>query len=111
MDASGGAINRVPVDATAFVHRDDLFHCQYLAYWDERDPRRAVDANLAWIGDFYEAMAPFASGRAYQNYIDPDVEGWKQAYYGPAYERLQRVNRTYDPENVFDFAQAIRSPS
>lgn len=107
MDASGGAINRVPADATAFVHRDDLFHCQYLAYWDERDPKGVVDANLAWITDFHADMRPFVSGFAYQNYIDPDLEDWESAYYGSAYERLQQVNRDYDPDNLFDFAQAV----
>lgn len=107
MDASGGAINRVPEDATAYVHRDDLFHCQYLAYWGQRDPQRTVDANLDWIASFYEAMRSYVSGRAYQNYIDPDLGSWPRAYYGDAFERLQGVNAAYDPDNVFDFRQAI----
>jgi FAD/FMN-containing dehydrogenase len=107
MDASGGAINRVPEEATAFIHRDDLFHCQYLAYWDGQDPSRVVDANLAWIGDFYADMRPFVSGFAYQNYIDPDLDSWEDAYYGDVYQRLQQVNETYDPANVFSFDQAV----
>ena len=107
MDASGGAINRVPEDATAFIHRDDLFHCQYLAYWDERDSSCVVDANLAWIADFYADMRPFVSGFAYQNYIDPDLESWQDAYYGANYERLRQVKQTYDPDGVFSFAQGV----
>ena len=107
MDASGGAINRVPPDATAFVHRDDLFHCQFLAYWAESDPRSVVDADLAWISDFYDAMAPFVSGGAYQNYIDPELEGQQQAYYGANYERLQRVNAEYDPDQVFAYPHSV----
>jgi hypothetical protein len=106
-DASGGAINRVSEDATAFVHRDDLFHCQYLTYWDVRDPRHVVDANLDWISDFYAAMGPFGSGFAYQNYIDPDLDDWRHAYYGSAYERLTRVKRRYDPDDLFTFEQGI----
>jgi FAD/FMN-containing dehydrogenase len=107
MDASGGAINRVPADATAFVHRDDLFHCQYLAYWGTGDPEHTADANLDWSGGFYSAMSPYASGRAYQNYIDPELENWAEAYYAGNYARLQEVKAAYDPDNVFTFQQAV----
>lgn len=107
MDASGGAINRVPADATAFVHREDLFHCQFLAYWTGSDPRELVDRNLAWIADFYDEIRPFASGHAYQNYIDPDLDGWQDAYYGENYRRLEDVKARYDPHGLFTFRQSI----
>ena len=107
MDASGGAIAGVPADATAFVHRDDLFHCQYLAFWGNGDSRRVVDSNLDWIAGFYEEMSRFGSGSAYQNYIDPDLEGWERAYYGSNLERLMEIRARYDPDGVFDFRQSI----
>jgi FAD/FMN-containing dehydrogenase len=107
MDASGGAINRVAADATAFVHRDDLFHSQFLAYWTESDPSHVVDRNLDWIAGFHEAMRPFASGRAYQNYIDPDLDDWQRAYYGANLERLREIKKQVDPDFRFRFRQAI----
>lgn len=110
MRAYGGAINRVPEDATSFIHRKELFSCQYLAYWDQGDPRSVVDDTLAWIDGFYDEMRPFVSGFAYQNYIDPDLDGWERAYYGSALERLMHVKAVYDPEDVFHSAQSIPLP-
>jgi hypothetical protein len=110
MEASGGAINRIPEEATSFIHRGNLFVCQYLAYWDQGDSQRVADANLAWISDFYNEMRPFVSGFAYQNMIDPDLDDWQRAYYGSALEGLMDVKATYDPTNVFHWAQSIPLP-
>src|SRR5207302_6590862 len=62
LDPYGGALNRIAADATAFVHRDQLFSCQYLAYSTE--PADAAAAT-AWLTRFHTAMRPFVSGQAY----------------------------------------------
>ena len=56
----------LPKDSTAFVHRDQLFPIQYVA-----GSSSAADAD--WLRAFRGAMAPFVSGQAYQNYIDPEL--------------------------------------
>ncbi|MDX2171301.1 MAG: FAD-binding oxidoreductase [Deltaproteobacteria bacterium] len=107
IDAWGGALNRVAADATAFVHRRAHTHGQFLAGWRADDPPDVAIANLEWIGAFYADMQPFASGEAYQNYIDPDLADWPRAYYGTNLERLMAIKQRVDPDGVFDFAQGI----
>jgi FAD/FMN-containing dehydrogenase len=109
-DAFGGAINRVPASATAFVHRDALFLAQYNATWPEDASAGVVRANVDWLNGMYADVHGFADGFAYQNYIDPDLAGWERAYYGSNLPRLSRVKAAYDPDGVFRFAQAIPPP-
>ncbi|AEW98776.1 FAD-binding oxidoreductase [Streptantibioticus cattleyicolor] len=99
LTALGGAVNRVAPTATAFVHRRSRFLAQYLA----SGPLESA----AWLPGIHHAMRPYASGAAYQNYIDPTLTDWRRAYYGPALDRLTAVKRQYDPQRLFDFPQAI----
>jgi FAD/FMN-containing dehydrogenase len=104
LDAYGGAINRVPAAATAFVHRNALCSAQYLAHFSSPGTEAAA---AAWLSGFYAAMRPYVSGFAYQNYIDPQLSSWKHAYYGTNYPRLARIKAQVDPGRLFGFPQAI----
>jgi hypothetical protein len=107
LDAFGGAINRVAAGATAFVHRNALFSAQYSANWSASAPTSVITASQTWLASTWQAMRTYASGFAYQNYIDPDLPGWQNAYYGANLPRLQSVKAAYDPGNLFHFAQSI----
>ena len=102
LDAYGGAINRPSPGATAFVHRDMLFSLQYLTYFGGSG--RAANR---WINGVWRALRPYASGQAYQNYIDPQLDGWRRAYYGSNLARLREIKRQVDPDFRFRFPQAI----
>ncbi|MEZ0070153.1 FAD/FMN-containing dehydrogenase [Streptacidiphilus sp. MAP12-20] len=103
----GGAVNRIAPQATAFVHRDALFLAQYLAYWPEDATPDEVRQHQAWLGGLWTALRPWASGQAYQNYVDPRLTTWREAYYSSNLPRLQQIKAGYDPGRVLDFPQAI----
>lgn len=103
----GGAVNRPAPADTAFVHRDSAFLTQYLAYWPASATPAEVARHQGWLDGLWQDLRPWAGGRAYQNYIDPKLPGWREAYYGPNLARLEEVRRTYDPDRLFRFPQAI----
>ena len=94
--AMGGAYNRVPADATAFVHRSERFLLDHVACDGDR-----------WLDRSWALAHAFASGRVYPNFPDPDLDDWATAYHGGNAERLRAVKRSYDPERLFRFPQAI----
>lgn len=105
--ASGGAINRVPADATAFVHRDKFALLATEASWTPQDSPRTVARNLSWIEALTTGLQPHLSGSAYQNFIDRSQPNWQDAYYGKNFRRLTQIKRRLDPGNLFQFEQSI----
>ena len=106
-DAMGGAINSIAPDATAFVHRDALCSVQMTTTFAPNAAQAEVDSGARWLASAHTALAPLCNGEAYQNYIDPELAGWAQAYYGANLPRLQTVKQRYDPDGVFAFPQGI----
>lgn len=100
-DPMGGQLARVAPDATAFVHRNALFSLEY-ATWPNG---RTYDTTLP--NRMRTGMAPWSSGGAYVNYLDPLITNPGAAYYGGNYARLQAVKKAYDPARVFNMAQGV----
>jgi hypothetical protein len=111
MDSWGGAISRVAPGATAFVHRRALASAQYVADFPAGVASSTVRATADWMSSWYASLRPYVSGEAYQNYIDPALPDWAQAYYGANLARLQQVKAKWDPDGVWRFAQSIPAPS
>ena len=65
--------------------------------------------STSWLRAYYRSLHQHASGEAYQNYVDPDLRDWPQAYYGANYPWLKLVKATVDPANVFQFPQSIQA--
>lgn len=99
----GGAINDVPVDATAYPHRDAEFLMNLHTRWT--DPARD-DEYIAWTRSCYDAMTPYATDGVYVNFI-PEEVGEERAAYRENYDRLVELKGTYDPTNLFHLNQNV----
>lgn len=105
--AFGGAINEVDPSETAFVHRSALFYAGVsVGMMSEVSAERAVAAS-EWIDVCWESVRPWASGRTYQNFIDPDLTDWRQQYYGTNVTRLEEIRRAYDVDRQMLFPQSL----
>jgi FAD/FMN-containing dehydrogenase len=104
----GGAYNRVPADATAFVHRDERFLLKQAAVVHAEPAPAAEEAARRWLERSWALAHPWGSGGVYPNFPDPDLTDWQRAYHGSNYDRLVRVKAGYDPDDVFSFHQSVR---
>lgn len=102
----GNAANRVPVEATAFAHRDARWDAVLMCGWD--DPQE--DQNqIEWTRSCYEAWRPYCADAIYSNALSADdLEQDIRSAYGPAYPRLAEIKARYDPDNFFRMNANIR---
>lgn len=105
----GGAYNRVPAEATAFAHRQELFLLKHAVTVDPAASAPEREAARGWLGRSWATVHPWGSGRAYLNFPDPDLDDWARAYHGANLERLVRAKARYDPESFFRFHQSVPS--
>jgi hypothetical protein len=103
----GGAYNRRRPDASAFVHRDQLFQLKHAVALDPDAPSVTKAAVHQAATRSWASVHAWGSGRVFQNFADPELEHWGEAYYGPNYHRLVRVKAQYDPSNLFQFQQSL----
>jgi FAD/FMN-containing dehydrogenase len=103
----GGAVNRVPTAATAYVHRTARFLINFEATWEATDTPEVVSANEHWLQSIYDSMQPYVLPNSYQNWPDPTLGDWKSAYFGSNLKRLTQVKAKYDPRDRFKYAQSL----
>lgn len=98
LEPQGGAIARVPAEATAFPHREAPFSIHIFSGWtDPRDDSRI----MAWTRSFHEALSPNSTGGVYVNLLGGDEPDGLRSAYGVNYERLVTLKRTHDPHDLF----------
>ncbi|NUT22961.1 MAG: FAD-binding oxidoreductase [Hamadaea sp.] len=100
----GGAISRVPADATAYAHRP----AELMVLTTVAGPKPVVDAARPGIDAIWARLAPHVTG-AYANFLATATEADVAAVYPAAtYERLAEVKRQYDPGNLFSGNHNVR---
>jgi FAD/FMN-containing dehydrogenase len=101
----GGAVSRVPSEATAYTHRDAQFVLNVHGRWAE--PAKDA-ACIAWTRELFNAATPFATGGAYVNFLTQEEQPRVRAAYGANFDRLIQLKKKYDPTNLFQLNQNIQ---
>jgi FAD/FMN-containing dehydrogenase len=101
-----GAVQRVAADATAFGDRSMPYMFSLDAIWSS-----PVDdaANIGWARHAWQAAQRHSTGRMYLNFpgLGEGETLVRDAFGADTYERLQKIKRKYDPENLFRLNQNI----
>jgi FAD/FMN-containing dehydrogenase len=100
----GGAVARVPSDATAFPERSMPFLLNAVTGWHDA---AEAEVHTEWARTVVAAAGDAATGRGYSNFqADEDAIGIS---YGPdTYARLVALKDEYDPTNVFRRNQNVK---
>jgi FAD/FMN-containing dehydrogenase len=107
--AWGGAIERVPEEATAFSGREAAFWVSAEILW----ANPALDEQAReWARAVMADVTPFAAEGRYVNDVSEAEAGLARSIYGEAkHKRLVELKRAWDPDNVFRLNQNVRPDS
>ncbi|MFZ5885550.1 MAG: FAD-binding oxidoreductase [Chloroflexota bacterium] len=100
----GGAMARVPSDATAFAHRQSKIMANLAALYEKPEEK---EVHEEWVTEFFSALQQSDKGM-YVNFVGDEGEASiRAAYPNGAWERLRKVKAKYDPDNLFRLNQNI----
>jgi len=100
----GGAMARVPVEATAYAHRQSKIMVNLAALYQNPDEKMTHET---WVENFAEAIRQSDRG-VYVNFLGNEGEAQVHAAYpGKTWDRLQQIKTKYDPTNLFRRNQNI----
>ncbi|HLV37557.1 MAG TPA: FAD-binding oxidoreductase [Spirillospora sp.] len=100
----GGAVARVPVEATAFAHRQRRIMASVAALYQQSEE---AAEHAAWVTGFAAALRRGEAG-AYVNFLsDEGAARVREAYPGATWDRLAAIKARYDPTNLFRRNQNI----
>jgi FAD/FMN-containing dehydrogenase len=100
----GGAMARVPAEATAFAHRSSRIMVNVAALYERPDEAAAYEP---WVNDFAATLRQ-GDGRAYVGFLGDEGDGRiREAYPGKTLQRLAEIKGRYDPTNLFRLNQNI----
>jgi FAD/FMN-containing dehydrogenase len=105
MEYYGGAASREPEGGASFPHRQAQFDLVIVSSWQEKGDD---EKNRTWTRNFWEAIQPFSSHKAYVNLLGTEGEERIREAYGMSYPKLAALKTKYDPNNLFRLNQNIK---
>jgi hypothetical protein len=100
----GGAMARVPADATAFGYREAKVMAVIVNFFDSE---AEIPKRRAWVADLRAKLDDGTPG-AYVNFVtDQPGDAARDGYPPATWSRLVEIKRRYDPTNVFHVNQNI----
>jgi FAD/FMN-containing dehydrogenase len=103
----GGALNERDGDDGAVGNRDARYVWGVNGMWEPDEPN--ADTFRKWIRNAWKRLRPFSTGGNYINFQTADEDEQRiRATYGANFDRLVKVKRMYDPDNVFRVNRNIR---
>lgn len=96
----GGAMSRIPEDATAYANRAALFNLSIDATWGDPDENERI---IGWTRNAWSKMRDLTGGGVYLNFagLGEDNDDLVRAGYAGNQQRLTEIKRRYDPTNLF----------
>jgi len=89
----GGVIDTIASEDSAFYWRG----ARYMAYiscgFQTQEEKNTTDQIL---GKWWDSLSPFFNG-SYLNFIDKDLDLWKERYYGRNLEKLVEIKKVWNP--------------
>ena len=100
---AGGAVARVPHDATAYAGRDVAHNMSIDGVWLPDESGEYAAADTAWARRYLQALQPHRARSVYVNFLDADDDASRvrEAYGDHIYRRLADIKAKYDPDNAF----------
>lgn len=105
-DASGGAVSDIPMNATAYSHRDKIMFVQGYGIGIptlNQDTRDFISGVITTIrNDTVETLT------TYPGYVDPSLVDAQASYWGPNLKTLGEIKSKWDPNDLFHNPQSVR---
>ncbi len=101
----GGAQSRVSDEATAYQGRSAAYIMNVHGRWSDTSKDETC---VGWCKDLWNAIAQYATGEAYVNFMTEEEGDRLESAYGSSYARLVELKNRYDPTNLFRLNQNIR---
>ncbi|KAI0527972.1 hypothetical protein F5B22DRAFT_13712 [Xylaria bambusicola] len=106
-DATGGAISDVPMNATAYSHRDKIMFCQGYGIGIPNLSQATKDFLNGLVNTIQSSTPQRLT--TYPGYVDPSLVNPQQSYWGPNLGTLESIKTKYDPKDLFHNPQSVRT--